>query len=837
MALAKKANCRAEEILDFSANLNLLGSPPEAFDCYFRSFDLLGAYPEPYAESVTECLAKKWGIPPERILLGNGSNILLNLLPGVSGAKRALIIVPGYLNYEASCRASGLEVERFTLVKENDFALDMQLFGAKIRQGDLVILGNPGNPIGGFVKKAKLTELVAKYSEALFLVDEAFVEFADPAESLVNADLPNLIVSRSFTKFYAMPGLRMGAVVGSEELIAKLRERLGEWALSTPAGEMMKFLLSLPEEGFASQTRRETMRLRRMLSAEIGKIAGFTVFPSEANYILIKSSRDDLANELLLKHKIAIRDCSMYPGLGKGFYRIAVRKEKEMEQLLDALQAPKPYCAKKRRTPALMLQGTCSNAGKSVLTSAFCRILLQDGFAVAPFKAQNMSLNSFVTPDGGEIGRAQALQAEACRIDPETRMNPILLKPNSDQGSQLILHGQAVGNYNVREYIGQKPKLWREVTQTYDSLSSDYEVMVLEGAGSPGEINLKSHDLVNMRMADYAQAKVLLTGDIDRGGVYAAFAGTWATLTPRERKLVDGFVVNKFRGDASLLDDANTWIERFTGRSVRGVIDYQFDIGLPEEDSVNFSFVRPVPKESKTLDIVLIELDHIANFTDFTPFEIEPDVVIRKVAAAADFGEPDAVLLPGSKGVAADLAGLHRRGLTEQIRLAAKRGALFAGICGGLQLLGERLLDPDSVESPEKCVHCLGFLPLETTMRPKKTLRQTQAFLPDGTMVSGYEIHHGETVSLDSELLEIRDKFDRAVGFIRGNYFATYLHGVFDNDRFRRSWIDQVRIAKGWKPKGGVSTQYGVENALNRLADHVRSRVDMTRLYRKIGLK
>lgn len=415
------------------------------------------------------------------------------------------------------------------------------------------------------------------------------------------------------------------------------------------------------------------------------------------------------------------------------------------------------------------------------------------------------------------------MQAEACRLDPDVRMNPILLKPDSDLGSQVVLNGRAIGNFKVREYFQRKPELWGEVAKAYDSLASEHDVIVLEGAGSPGEINLKSGDLVNMRMARHAGARVLLAGDIDRGGVYASFVGTYATLEPWERALLSGFLVNKFRGDPTLLADAHAYVERMTGRPVRGVIDYQRDLGLPEEDSVNFSFVRPAEKEAKTLDIVLIRLGYVANFTDFTPFEIEPDVTLRKVSSPADFGAPDAVILPGSKSVAADLARLRESGLAAKVAEAAERGVAVAGICGGLQLLGERLLDPDGIESAEREVRCLGLLPLETVMRRRKTLRRTRGFRPDGTEISGYEIHHGETVPTGPGLGIMRDTEGRMIGFERGGLFASYLHGIFDDDRFRRLWLDGpaaeegmgaegrryglVRRGGGFEPAGGACPQ------------------------------
>ncbi|MBQ6473389.1 MAG: cobyric acid synthase, partial [Victivallales bacterium] len=527
-------------------------------------------------------------------------------------------------------------------------------------------------------------------------------------------------------------------------------------------------------------------------------------------------------------HRIAVRPCADYAGLDERYFRVAVRSAEDNARLLAACQAGFPAVVSHRR-PALMLQGTCSNAGKSVLCAAFCRILLQDGFSVAPFKAQNMSLNSYVTPDGGEIGRAQAVQAEACRLDPDVRMNPILLKPDSDLGSQVVVLGHPIGNYRVRDYFRKKRELWGQVTEAYDSLSAEHDCIVLEGAGSPGEINLKGADVVNMRMARHAEAAVLLVGDIDRGGVYASFLGAFQTFEPWERRLLHGFLVNKFRGDPTLLAEAHAWLERMTDRPVLGVIDYQPDLGLPEEDSVNFSFVRPVARDERTLDVALIALGHTANFTDFAPLEAEPDVRLRIVHSVSELGTPDLLILPGSKNVPGDMAALEASGLAAAIR--SFPGPVVA-ICGGLQMLGQACHDPLALESGVVHTPCLGLLPFETTLRREKTVRRTSARLPDGTAVFGYEIHHGETIS---DLPPIVADDGRAVGFVSGRFFATYLHGVFDDDSFRRSYLDGIRALKGWPPRQ-LLVHYGLEESLDRLATHVRSRVDMGALYRKLGL-
>ena len=516
------------------------------------------------------------------------------------------------------------------------------------------------------------------------------------------------------------------------------------------------------------------------------------------------------------------------------------------------------------RRPALMLQGTSSDAGKSVLAAAFCRILRQDGHDVAPFKAQNMSLNSGVTATGAEMGRAQIVQALACGIEPDARMNPILLKPQSETGSQVILLGEAVARMNARDYMRAKRDLWPHVARAYDELAAEHEVMVLEGAGSPAEINLKDGDLVNMRMAAHANAAVLLVGDIDRGGVYAALLGTWMTFTPAEQRLTAGFLVNRFRGDASLLAPAHDMLLRRTGRPVLGVIPYLRGIGLPEEDSASLDRLltaraagtqRPQPESQRgsqmgphrPLDVAVILLRHVSNHTDFAPLALEPDVRLRAVRQVEDWGEPDIVILPGSKSVAADLAALRAEGLDRRILDHAGRDGWIFGICGGLQILGTRLLDPAGVESAETAVPGLGLLDIETTLGPRKTLiRVDRAETPLGIPCSGYEIHHGRTTRAENVAPAFRrararneqeDADGGVCGYARGRRWATYLHGVFDDDAFRRAFLDHVRRDLGLDPLGRIAAAYDVNRALDRLADVVRERVDLDRIYQSMGLR
>ncbi|MGE4296979.1 MAG: cobyric acid synthase [Desulfovibrionaceae bacterium] len=498
--------------------------------------------------------------------------------------------------------------------------------------------------------------------------------------------------------------------------------------------------------------------------------------------------------------------------------------------------------------PALMFQGTCSNAGKSVLTAAMCRILLRDGFRVAPFKAQNMSLNSFVTPDGRELGRAQATQAAACRLEPDARMNPVLLKPTSDVGSQVIVMGKPVGNMRVAEYLRYKPQAFARVTEAYASLAAEHEVMVLEGAGSPAEINLKSHDIVNMAMAAHAGAKVVLVGDIDRGGVFAALVGTMELLDPAERALVAGFVLNRFRGDASLLDPALDFTTRRTGKPFFGVVPHITDLGLPEEDSVSFKDAAQAGAATDAatgagcLDVALIDLPHIANFTDCDALRQEPDVRLRVVRRARDLGAPDVVILPGSKNTAGDMAFLRTSGLDAAIGALARGGVCeVVGICGGFQMLGAHVSDPDAVETDRNAEQGLGLLPVATAMGADKVLtRVAGRHEPSGLPVRGYEIHHGVTTLLPGApptQVAVTGPDNASLGLGRADLpvWGTYLHGIFDSDAFRRHFLDTVRRRKGLAPVG-VPTPFDLEPALDRLADVVRAHLDVPTLYKLLGL-
>ncbi len=494
-----------------------------------------------------------------------------------------------------------------------------------------------------------------------------------------------------------------------------------------------------------------------------------------------------------------------------------------------------------------MLQGTSSNAGKSILTAAFCRIFQQDGYSVAPFKAQNMSLNSGVTLMGEEMGRAQIVQAQAARIDPCARMNPILLKPHSDTGSQVVLMGKALGHMRVGEYFAKKKELWHTVIKAYDDLAQEHDIMVLEGAGSPAEINLKEHDIVNMRMAAHAKASVLLVGDIDRGGVYASFLGTWFTFSEEEKALLTGYIVNRFRGDASYLEPAHVYMQEQTHVPVLGTIPYISDINIPEEDMAGFSWnaTENCEKEAHILDIGVVMLKRVSNYTDVAPLMFEADVRVRPIRRSEDFGNPDIIIIPGSKSVVHDLEDLRTSGIAEKIMQHAAKDKWIFGICGGLQMLGKEIHDPHAIESSQNVVQALGLMDICSTFAKDKTLIKVRsATTPLGVDAHGYEIHHGLTThgaSAKPLFLRNGDNYtteeERVCGYVNGRRYATYLHGIFDDDNFRRCFIDHVRNDIAMPAYTGERGCYNLENALDRLADVVRRSCDMQKIYASMGLQ
>ncbi len=840
-ALRQLANGH-RRILDFSANINPLG-PPEWFRPLISShLESLVHYPDPENRELIKAIADHQGIAEDQVVVGNGTTELLYLITRVLPAKRAVIPVPSYIDYVRAARLGGLAVTTFAMTEANDFTLDCQALHAILRTGDLAIIATPNNPTGQTVDRDSLLALIGNCPDCYFLIDEAFLDFQEGAHSL-GGRTANVLTLNSMTKFYGVPGLRLGYATLPLALARPMRENLPPWTVNSLAQAVGA--KALGDREYQERSRRVCEALRQELERELAEFPQLKVYPSAANYLFVKIEKGGDSEGLAafcLERGIMIRRCDNYDGLDRSFFRVAVRSRRENKELVEVLRRYfKPASSRKAlRQPAkaLMFQGTCSDAGKSILTAALCRILYQDGLRVAPFKAQNMSLNSFVTRHGDEMGRAQVVQAQAARLDPDCRMNPVLLKPNSDTGSQIIVCGKPVGNMSVLEYSGFKQQVWESVRKSYDSLADEFDIVVLEGAGSPGEVNLKADDIVNMKMARYAEAPVIVVGDIDRGGVYSSFVGIMEVLAEWERQLVAGFVVNKFRGQASLLTSAHDYVRLHTGKPVIGVIPHIPNLGLPEEDSVSFkkgSFNRN--HQGEGVEIVDISLPHISNFTDVEAFLEEPDVSVRIVDRVEQIGHPQAIILPGSKNVIHDLHFLRAGGFVEKLARCRDDGCEIVGICGGYQMLGTAIQDPYGIESTDGQTAGLGYLPMDTVIeRDKRLTRKSGVHRLSGKPVVGYEIHHGISTAAAEPLLRFDDATTCGSAGQGGKIWGCYLHGVFDGDEFRRWFIDRLRSAAGLSPVGKIVAPYDLEGAFTRLAEQVRNCVDMDFIYRLLRL-
>ncbi|MGE5655901.1 MAG: cobyric acid synthase CobQ [Actinomycetota bacterium] len=481
---------------------------------------------------------------------------------------------------------------------------------------------------------------------------------------------------------------------------------------------------------------------------------------------------------------------------------------------------------------AIMIVGTTSHAGKSLLTAALCRILSRRGWRVAPFKGQNMALNSYVTSAGGEIGYAQAVQAWAAGVTPWVEMNPILLKPQGNMTSQVVLKGRAVGNVRASDYYENYFDLgWQAIEESLDFLSQEFDLLVCEGAGSPAEINLKHRDLTNMRVAKYLNARTLLVVDIDRGGAFAHVVGTLELLEPDERALIRGVVINKFRGQRSLLQSGITWLENRTGIPVVGVIPW-IDQVFPAEDSLDL-LDRRTSQSQADINIAVIRLPRISNFTDFDPLEAESTVAVRYVHPKDSLGHPDAVIIPGSKTTISDLLVLRQTGMAETIQNYLAAGGTVMGICGGFQMLGQILIDPEGLEGEQGQYEGLGILPLKTVIAAQKIARQRQVssnYPQVGLPVSGYEIHQGRTYLLHSEGTQpLFDDPNLGVVNTYQSVWGTYLHGIFDNGAWRRAWLNHLRQQRGLRtlPTGIPNYREQREALLDALADTVDAHLDL----------
>ncbi|MDH4619007.1 cobyric acid synthase [Brevibacillus sp. AY1] len=484
------------------------------------------------------------------------------------------------------------------------------------------------------------------------------------------------------------------------------------------------------------------------------------------------------------------------------------------------------------RALPLMIQGTSSDAGKSAIATAFCRIFAQDGYKTAPFKSQNMALNSYVTLDGKEIGRAQGVQAEAAGIIATTDMNPILIKPTRDAESQIVVNGEPYGNMKAMAYRTDfYDEGLRIIQESFDRLATSCERIVIEGAGSPAEVNLNDRELVNMRVARLANAPVILVADIERGGVFASLVGTLQLLEPQDRERVIGVIINRFRGDLSLLQPGLEWFESYTGVPVLGVVPFIPDLWIDAEDSLILHRYQGQRETPRDLDIAVIRYPRISNFTDVDPFFVEPDCRVRFVSREEELGEPDLIVLPGSKNTIEDMQFIRETGLAASIeRVHRERGCTLIGICGGYQMLGEWIHDPAGVESPLQSMKGLGLIPMVTTMEQRKTTVLSKGiarFAGQELELEGYEIHMGQSVfdQNDAAFIQLRNGMD---GYCQEEQkrIGTYFHGLFHNDGFRTLLLNKLRADKGLAPLDERPSFVALrEQGYDLLADTVRRHV------------
>ena len=490
------------------------------------------------------------------------------------------------------------------------------------------------------------------------------------------------------------------------------------------------------------------------------------------------------------------------------------------------------------KAKCIMVQGTMSGAGKSLLCAALCRIFKQDGYKVAPFKSQNMALNSYVTRNGMEMGRAQVMQAEAAGIEPDVRMNPVLLKPSSDIGSQVIVLGEVRGQMTATEYYEYKNSLMPEVMKAYNELAEENDIIVIEGAGSPAEINLRENDIVNMGMAEAAGAPVLLAGDIDRGGVFAQLYGTVKLLTEDEQKRIAGLIVNKFRGDIDILAPGLKMVEEKTGIPVLGVVPY-IRVDIDDEDSLAPRL--SAKSEVKPLDIAIIRIPRMSNFTDFAPLEAHEVIGARYVQSAEELHNPDMVIIPGTKSTMDDLLWMRQNGIESAIQKLASSGTPVLGVCGGYQMMGEKLQDPHHIEGDLEEMHGMGLLPTETTFTQIKTRTRFTADVKakdfEGAKLDGYEIHMGESIVKGDPFLTLENgKDDRCAC---GTNFGTYLHGLFDTGELTEKLVKYLCDRKGieYSEAAPISHSTYVEKQYDILADGVRAAMDFDKIYKIMGLR
>ena len=834
--------CSAEW-LDFSANINPFGVPETVQHAIQRAVAALVHYPDPAQQKLRQALAEFHGRLPAEIVCGNGGADVIFRIAHALKPQHALLPVPAFSEYEAALREAGCHVKHWNMpfpYQITPVLLD------ELRQGnyDFLVLCNPNNPTGTGIPPALLEQLLylAAEKHIFVLLDECFCDMAETEPDIVSmiprlSEFPHVLVLKSLTKLYALAGLRLGyGICSDQEVTAKIAHTGQPWSvnlLAEAAG-----IAALSAEDYRKMSLEFLQNERWRLFDELGKL-GFRMWKPSANYVFFQAEQCPDLDRQLLPYGILLRHCDTYDGLD-ATYCCAAAGGKSISAALSAVHSGRGGLVMAAKS--LMVLGTMSSAGKSFVTAGLCRIFRQDGYRTAPFKSQNMALNSYITADGMEMGRAQVMQAEAAGIAPDVRMNPILLKPTSDSGSQVIVNGEIYGTMRAQEYYTKKQELIPHILKAYHALAAENDIIVLEGAGSPAEINLKSVDIVNLGMAELSDSPAILVGDIDRGGVFASLYGTIMLLDDAERRRIQGIVINKFRGDVEILKSGLTMLEELTGIPVLGVVPY-LPLELDDEDSLSERLSRREAAAESLLDVAVIRFPRISNFTDFEALEQVEGVSVRYVSRRGELGTPDMIFLAGTKSTMADLRWLRQSGLEAELLKCHEKGVFLMGICGGFQMLGKRLCDPEQVEDGGE-LRGMGLLDVETVFRPEKHRAQTAGTVArlsgqleplSGCAVQGYEIHMGETVYTETAqpFAVLTDGRKDGCVCADGTVCGTYLHGIFDTPELTQKLVQLLLEKKGISGTTVPAVDFAAkkEQEYDKLADLLREHLDMPKIY------
>jgi len=802
-----------------------------------------------------------------------GSQATIRMLPALRARSRVGVLTPSYAEHFHAWSEAGHDVRALSATALFDTADEL----------DVVVVVNPNNPTGEHVAPDSLLALHARLAArgGWLVVDEAFMDMTPTQSLAAYTGRDGLIVLRSPGKFFGLAGARAGFVLAAPSLLNELRRRQGPWCVAAPTRWLLR-------QAFAdlawpalerTQLAARSARLRDLLQLHGLTAGGGTDLFQWVEMPNAQEWHSALAREAVLTRlfttppslrfglpgdeggwqqlDMALRNATRYfrdeepsstpsssvpddvqdnngPPRDDASAEVTDRTGEPAAPTRDTAGEARELTHNATSAGVLMVQGTTSDAGKSTLVAGLCRWLHRRGIAVAPFKPQNMALNSAVTVDGGEIGRAQALQAQAAGIAPHTDFNPILLKPNSDTGAQVIVHGRAIGNLQAAAYHDYKRVAMDAVLASHGRLCAQYRAVIVEGAGSPAEINLRANDIANMGYAEAVDCPVILIADIDRGGVFAHLVGTLALLSKTEQARVKGFVINRFRGDIALLQPGLDWLERETGKPVLGVLPYLQGLHLDAEDAL--------PRDRGTggadkLRVVVPALPRISNHTDFDALRLHPDVAFSYVGPGEPVPAADLIVLPGSKSVRADLAWLRANGWETTLHRHLRYGGKLIGICGGLQMLGTRVDDPLGLEGPPGSSDGFGLLDLETTLEAEKQLRNVGGTLRLGdttATVAGYEIHCGVSrgTALEQPLLQLDDGRSDGALSADGQIAASYLHGLFDTPDSGAALLRWAGLANA-QPFDRNALR---EQAIDALADAIEQHLDLAALERLLGI-